>query len=265
MQTLGGNGTVILWETKLDPSFALEEFERTYRPVDLARAIGLSASQIRNYERFGFLPPADRTPTGYRVYSNRHLEALRAARTIQRGYGWQRALDAMTAVHSGDHAAALAIADERHADLHGQRAQVAQALKALASAQRDVGVVLGLRVPRGRTVSIGQAAGALGVNASALRYWESRGVIQSGRSPSGRRRYDNRQLQQLQLVKLLRDVNYRFDTIKTVVDNLTEPTGTQATQALEQRQQRIDKASTNTAAATRTLLDYIESQPTTSP
>jgi DNA-binding transcriptional MerR regulator len=265
MQAFARNGTVSLRETTLNPPSALEGSERTYRPVDLARAIGLSASQIRNYERFGFLPPADRTASGYRVYTNRHLEALRAARTIQRGYGWQRARDAMAAVHSGDHAAALAVADERHADLHGQRAQVAQALKALASAQRDVGVVLGLRVPRGHTISIGQAAGALGVNASALRYWESRGVIQSDRSPSGRRRFDNRQLQQLQLVKLLRDVNYRFDTIKTVVDNLTEPTGTRATQALEQRQQRIDKASTDTAAATRTLLDYIESQPATRP
>ncbi len=166
----------------------------------------------------------------------------------------------MNAAHAGDHAAALAIADERHADLHTQRGHVTHALAALASAQRDVGTVLGLRIPRGQTITIGQAATALGINTSAIRYWESRGVIRPGRSPNGRRRYDHRQLQQLQLIKLLRDINYRFDTILTVVDNLTDPTGTRATQALEERRQRINTASTNAAAATRTLLDYINGQ-----
>lgn len=242
----------------MNPLPVLEESDRTYRPVDLARAVGLSPAQIRNYEQFGFIPPADRTPTGYRIYTDRHLNALHAARTVQTGYGWQRALDAMQAIHAGDHAAALAVADERHAALHTQRAQVTQAIAGLASAQRDVGTVLGLRIPRGHTISIGQAATALGVNTSAIRYWETRGVIQPDRSPNGRRRYDNRQLQHLQLIKLLRDINYRFDAIATVVDNLTDPTGTRATRALEERRQRINTASTNTAKATRTLLDYIE-------
>jgi len=247
-------------ERALNPSSVVEESGRTYRPVDLARAVGLSPAQIRNYEQFGFIPEAERTPTGYRIYTDRHLNALHAARTIQTGYGWQRALDAMQAVHVGEHAAALAVADERHAALHTQRAQVTQAIAGLATAQRDVGTVLGIRIPRGHTISIGQAAAALGVNTSAIRYWETRGVIQPGRSTNGRRRYDNRQLQQLQLIKLLRDINYRFDTIATVVDNLTDPTGTRATRALEERRQRINTASTNTAKATRTLLDYIENR-----
>lgn len=34
----------------------LEDIGRTYRPVELGRLVGLSASQIRNYERLGFIP-----------------------------------------------------------------------------------------------------------------------------------------------------------------------------------------------------------------
>lgn len=246
----------------MNPLAAVQESGRTYRPVDLARAVGLSAGQIRNYEHFGFIPEADRTATGYRIYTDRHLNALHAARTVQTGYGWQRALDAMRAVHAGDHAVALAVADERHAALHTQRAQVTEAIAGLVSAQRDVGTVLGLRIPRGHTITIGRAATALGVNTSAIRYWETRGLIAPDRSPNGRRRYDNRQLQHLQLVKLLRDINYGFDTIATVVDNLTDPAGTRALQALKERRHRIDTASTNTAKATRTLLDYLENHST---
>lgn len=240
----------------------IEESRRTYRPVDLARAVGLGPGQIRNYEHLGFIPPADRTATGYRIYTDRHLTALHAARIVQTGYGWQRALDAMQAVHAGDHSAALAVADERHGSLHTQRAEVTQAIAALAAARRDVGTVLGLRIPRGHTITIGQAGTALGVNTSAIRYWETRGVIAPERSHNGRRRYNSRQLQQLQLIKLLRDINYSFDTIATVVDNLTDPAGIRALQALDERRHRIDTASTNTAKATRTLLDYIENHST---
>ncbi len=88
----------------MNPAVMVEECGRTYRPVDLARAVGLSPAQIRNYEHCGFIPPANRTPNGYRIYTDRHLNALHAARTVQTGYGWQRALDAMQAVHAGEYA-----------------------------------------------------------------------------------------------------------------------------------------------------------------
>lgn len=38
-----------------------------YRPADLAREHGISAQAVRNYERDGLLPAAERTPSGYRV------------------------------------------------------------------------------------------------------------------------------------------------------------------------------------------------------
>src|SRR5215469_1015266 len=61
------------------------------RPIDLARAVGVSPQTIRGYERVGFLPPAERTPTGQRRYGPHHAQAIQAARTMIAGYGWQRA------------------------------------------------------------------------------------------------------------------------------------------------------------------------------
>ena len=48
------------------------------RPVDLAREHGLSAQAIRNYEDAGALPPAGRSPSGYRRYTALHAQAVRA-------------------------------------------------------------------------------------------------------------------------------------------------------------------------------------------
>lgn len=57
------------------------------RPVDLARVAGISTQQVRNYEHDGVLPPAPRTTSGYRSYSNRHRDALLAYRALATGHG----------------------------------------------------------------------------------------------------------------------------------------------------------------------------------
>src|SRR5689334_21689206 len=51
---------------------------RQLQPIDLARAHGLSTQAVRNYEAAGILPGAERTPRGYRTYTPRHAQALRA-------------------------------------------------------------------------------------------------------------------------------------------------------------------------------------------
>lgn len=241
----------------VNPPSANEDSARRYRPVDLGRIVGLSASQVRNYEKVGFLPPAPRTNSGYRSYGDQHATALRVARCLKKGYGWDRALAAMQAVHDNDPDRALAVADERHADLHAQRQQIIQALTALDKARRDSSIVLGLHLRQGRTVSIGQAATALGVNTSAIRYWESRGVLTPTRGPGGHRRYDRKLLQQLELVKLLRDINYDFIAITAAVSDLSD-NGPKARQALEHRQISIQQASRASAQATQALVGYIE-------
>ena len=43
---------------------------------ELAKATGTKAETIRYYEREGILPPADRTDSNYRDYSQDHLAAL---------------------------------------------------------------------------------------------------------------------------------------------------------------------------------------------
>src|SRR5438445_12689843 len=105
---------------------------RTYlRTIDLAQAGHISVQQVRNYEASGFIPPAERSPGGDRLYTQKHLVALKTARSLVGGYGWQRARAMMQAVHRGRLSIALALIDERHAELADKRLQVEQTQAAL--------------------------------------------------------------------------------------------------------------------------------------
>ena len=169
--------------------------ERYLRTSDLAAAAGVSAQQIRNYEAAGFLPEVERSPSGYRRYTRQHLAALRTARLLIAGYGWGRAQRIMAALHAGRRADALALINERHAELDQTRLQLERTMAALS--------VLAAQLPaenprRAQRLRVGAAASLAGVRVSALRFWEQQGLLRPVREPGSRYRlYDERQLRRL--------------------------------------------------------------------
>jgi DNA-binding transcriptional MerR regulator len=222
------------------------------RTVDLARAVGLSVQQVRNYEAWGFLPSAERSPSGYRRYTPAHLEALRTARTLIPGYGWQRTLAVMRALHAGDLDAALALVDERHAELDRDRRRVEEVLAALRTVASEPAEYP--RVRRARGLRVGEAALRVGVEVSAVRYWEQRGLLAPVRDESSRYRlYDERQMRRLQAIVLLREANYGVDAIAPVLDELASGRPERALEAVEMRRAEIARSSRACARATATL------------
>ena len=230
--------------------------EDRLRPVDLARMAGLGVTQIRTYERVGFLPPAPRDPNGYRRYSSEHVHALRAARVLIAGYGWQTSLEVMRAVHLGDVSTAFALVNSRHATLDSQRIRTESALEAIdAMLRRPV------REPEstGRPlVHVKEAAETVGVRTSAVRFWESQGLLQPLRQASTNYRlYDAEQLTRLNVIALLRDVGYPFDIIRGVLDELTDGRPDQARDALQQRLQTLEHTTWQCISATSALHTYL--------
>jgi hypothetical protein len=52
---------------------------------DVARAAGVHPNTVRLYEEWGFLPPIPRSPSGYRLFTEAHIDQMRLARTALRG------------------------------------------------------------------------------------------------------------------------------------------------------------------------------------
>src|SRR5438552_14451272 len=101
------------------------------RTIDLARAAGISVQQVRNYEALALLPPASRSKSGYRLYTQHHLAALKTARSLVAGYGWQRMPTIMQALHRGDLVAALTTIDTRYGEEALKRRECEQTVSAL--------------------------------------------------------------------------------------------------------------------------------------
>ena len=223
---------------------------------ELARAVGLSVQQVRNYEAFGFLPPAERGANGYRQYTAQHLAALETARQLMAGYGWQHALEVMQAVHRDDLDAALALVDARHAERDQTRRQIDQTLAALrvATGQR----VAWARVRDDKGIGIHEAAKRVGVRVSAIRYWEERGLLQPPRDSRNRyRRYDEHQLHRLQIIALLRGADYSFERIRAVLDDLDAGKPELAVEVFARRRLEVMRASRTGVEATVAFWRYV--------
>ncbi len=230
----------------------------TCRPVDLGRAVGVSAQTVRTYETLGFLPPAQRGPQGYRRYGPRHLQALRTARAMIAGYGWQQALGIMREVHGRDVAGAVAAIDACHAELHRRRGEAQTTLAALWRVG-DLSPLPGHSVGRRHRgdLRVGEAAARVGVPVSTVRFWEEQGLPRPRREGgSGYRLYDADALRALQTIVLLRGGGYGVGVVRAILADLAGGRPRQAIAAAEERPAELTEASRRACAATASFWDY---------
>jgi DNA-binding transcriptional MerR regulator len=225
------------------------------RTKDLAQAAQISVQQVRNYEASGFIPEVERSPSGYRRYTRQHLVALKTARHLIGGYGGQRAQQIMQALHQGRLADALALVDERHAELARTRAQLEQTLAALSVLATQL---LETHPRFSQRLRVGAAARLVGVRISSLRFWEQQGLLHPIRERGSRYRlYDEQQLRRLRIVALLRQANYDFAAIRTTLDELESGQPQRAVAAVEQRRSELAGLSWRCLEAMAALYAYI--------
>jgi DNA-binding transcriptional MerR regulator len=67
-------------------------------------------------------------------------------------------------------------------------------------------------------VTIGDAAGQLGINASALRYYEERGLVRPATRRGGRRMYGPEQLRRVAFIQVLRQLGISLDAAAAMLD-----------------------------------------------
>ncbi|WP_434599764.1 TioE family transcriptional regulator [Streptomyces sp. A5-4] len=187
------------------------------RPIDLARAHGLSTQAVRNYEEAGILPPAGRTPHGYRTYTPLHARALRAFLALIPGHGHRTAASIMRAVNQGAVDEVFRLIDESHAQLCEDR----QTLQAVESALRDLEPSLAAEpdnVSKPGSTFIGPLAGKLGIRPATLRKWERAGLVRPRRdSQTGYRVYDEADVRDARLARQLRRGGYLLEQIAPLI------------------------------------------------
>lgn len=72
--------------------------------------------------------------------------------------------------------------------------------------------------------TIGEIAQRAGIRTSAIRYYESVGLLPAARRVSGQRRYGEDVLTQLTLVQMAQEAGFRIDEIRTLLGGFPEDT-----------------------------------------
>lgn len=225
--------------------------------MDLARAHGLSPQAVRNYEHAGVIPPAARTATGYRIYTDDHAGALAAYVALITGCGYRPADEIMRSVLRGDLPTALAVLDSVHLQLHRDR----ETLERVASAA----AVLTSSTPgppaEQKPVSIGVLAHRLGVTPATLRKWERARILRPTRTRTARA-YSRDDVRDAELAHLLRRGGYLLEHIAAVIEQVHAAGGPGPLAAsIEQWQERITargRAILTSAARLADYLSYLE-------
>lgn len=187
-----------------------------YRPVHLAREHGISTQAVRNYERDGMLPPADRTPSGYRAYTDVHVRALRAYLALIPAHGYATAGQIMRAANRGDLDTALQAIDRSHAQLLRDR----ETLDTVESTIDALTHPAAPEVPP-HPVPIGHVAHQLSVSPATLRKWERTGILTPHRDPrTHQRQYTPSDVRDAHLAHLLRRGGYPLPHITTVLSQV---------------------------------------------
>ena len=183
---------------------------------DIANAVGVHVNTVRLYEAQGYLAPVPRSATGYRQYTQLHLEQMRLAHlALQWPYSNDKALvqELVLCAAENDLGMAMELAYEH---LINVRIELTHAEAAVEFLERWAqGMVIDTTK---RRLTIGQTAQHLRVTTDQLRNWDRNGLLDVPRDPvTGYRMYSAREIGRLRVIRMLRQSGYSTMAILRVL------------------------------------------------
>ena len=194
------------------------------RTSDLARAVGIHPNTVRLYGEWGLIPPVERSASGYRLFTQRHLDCLRLARTIYTASYPGRGFRAL-----GNQIIACAVGDDWHGALekaHGHLfavyAELEQAHQA-ADLLEHWALNLAVNAADETPLKIGEVSKLLGVSLDIIRNAERNGLISIPRNANNNYRlFGRREIERLRIIRMLGKAGYSHMAILRMFLELDE-------------------------------------------
>lgn len=195
---------------------------KTYRTNEIAAFVGVHPNTVMLYEQWGYLSPIRREENGYRIYTETHLAQVKMARmllSLDRAKSYMRfeIQRILRASAQGDINEALAISQRFLAKLKNEIAIELKLLPAIKTLLEREKTEREMEI-RSRK----QAAITLEISFDVIVHWERNGLIHVPRDHQGHRQYGERELKQLQVIKLLRKENYSTQCIRKIMNRLMD-------------------------------------------
>ncbi len=182
---------------------------KSFRTSDLARAVGIHPNTVRRYVEWGLVPPVERSPAGYRLFTQRHLDCLRLARLIYAPEYPGLALRA-----ASNEIIQCAVMDDWAGALQKAQAYLA-AIKAELVAANQAADLLENWARRRTAPSndaplpIHQVSRLVGASQDAIRNWERNGLIRVPRNTyNNYRLFGKKEIERLSIIRMLTRAGY---------------------------------------------------------
>lgn len=181
---------------------------KSYRTKEIAVLGGVHPNTVRFYEEMGLLPPVERKPNGYRVFTDRHLRQIRLIRTALRSEilaaGLREMVFSLLKSAAREDGTALHKARQYRQEILAEKTRAEEAVTIIAAMLHAPPQDDSTAVPQTRR----EMAAQLGITPDVLRDWERNGLADIPRDANGRRLYGTRQVQRLKVIRTLRNANY---------------------------------------------------------
>ncbi len=204
-----------------------------YKTSEIAKAVDLHPNTIRLYEEWGLLPEVPRSPSGYRLFTQDHMDQVKLIRLVLKCTVFSReikhtAYEVITLSARGSYSEALDSAERLKVLLQNECRQAEEAERFLEEwGSRDAFNSVDFQpIPKTNAASAvvlsrKEVAKLLNVTADILRDWERNGLIDIPRDPrNGYRIYGTDEINKLRVIRALRRSNYSNMAILRAVQKL---------------------------------------------
>ncbi|WP_438350613.1 MerR family transcriptional regulator [Paenibacillus sp. FA6] len=202
-----------------------------YKPIEIARELGISTSALRHYESWGVVPTPARATNGYRLYTDLHLAYFRCLRAMFPGFGVAITCDVLRHIQNGDMDIAFWLINKEQSNLQQEKVVADQTLELL----QHTGMPLFPNKKMNNDMTIGEVAQITDVQESAIRHWEKEGLLSPGRNPeNGYRIFTPLHIRQILLIRTLRRTVYFLENMKEIVQAVEHQSIQQAKKVTEE-------------------------------
>lgn len=236
-----------------------------YKTSEIARLFAIHPNTVRLYEEWGLLPPVSRTPSGYRLFTQAHVDQIRLIRMVFKCTMFGRGIKktAYQIIHlasEGNFWSALenALHLQNLIDTEGHQAEEAErfleawASRAAAEAEGQTGPLPNQFTEEStqstaasesvQTIGFREAAAALSITPDMLRDWERNNLIHIPRNPvNGYREYGSTEINKLRVIRVLRRSNYSNMSILRAMQKLDAGTAEGLREALDSPELDADR------------------------
>jgi DNA-binding transcriptional MerR regulator len=184
--------------------------EKVFRTSEIARAIGVHPNTVRLYAEWGLIPPVERSPSGYRLFEQRHIDCLKLARMIYAAPYPGRGFRTL-----GTEIIQSAVADDWHGALEKAGEHLVAVDAELTQADTAANVLehwaqnMSVDSDKQDRLAIGEVSKLLGVSVDVIRNAERNGLISIPRnSYNSYRLFGKKEIERLRIIRMLSKAGY---------------------------------------------------------